>query len=262
MCFIDLHKAYDSIDRELLWVVFARFGVEEKMLTVVRKLNEGMRTRVRTDDGESTRSSLTSLWGCGKDVCCHQFFSIYIFAAVIHAVLVRFSEDPYIVRDLVHLEKDGVGVNADLLTRVRRAVWGMLYADDAGNMCKSAEGLAKIMAIIVTVFEAAGLTVFEKKTETMLLRAADQAPQTSPLVIEAAGPRYGQATQCIYVGGLFNTSADVMPEMKRRVRLAWGCYKRFQRELYNVEAAPFTLKVYMIKAEVLETLLYLSLIHI
>ena len=47
-----------------------------------------------------------------------------------------------------------------------------------------------------------------------------------------------------------------MPEMKRRVRLAWGCYKRFQRELYNVEAAPFTLKVYMIKAEVLETLLY------
>ena len=121
---------------------------------------------------------------------------------------------------------------------------------------KSAEGLAKMMTVVVTVIEATGLTVSAKKAETMLVRTPGQAPQTSPLVIEAAGPRYGQATQCIYVGGLFNTSADVMPEMKRRVRLAWGCYKRFQRELYNVEAAPFTLKVYMIKAEVLETLLY------
>ena len=59
-----------------------------------------------------------------------------IFAAVMHDVLVRFSEDPEIARGLVHLEedleKDVVGVNSDPLTCVRRAVWGMLYADDAG----------------------------------------------------------------------------------------------------------------------------------
>ena len=55
---------------------------------------------------------------------------------MIHVVLVRFSEDPEIVRDLVHLEEvleeDAVGANSDPLTCVRRAVWGMLYADDAG----------------------------------------------------------------------------------------------------------------------------------
>ena len=52
MCFIDLQKAYDSVDRELFWVVLARFGVPEKMLTVIRHFHEGMRARVRTDDGE------------------------------------------------------------------------------------------------------------------------------------------------------------------------------------------------------------------
>ena len=54
MCFIDLlQKAYDSGDRELLlWVVLARFGVPEKMLTVIRQFHEGMRARLRTDDGE------------------------------------------------------------------------------------------------------------------------------------------------------------------------------------------------------------------
>ena len=51
MCFIDLQKAYDSVDRELLWVVLARFGVPQ-MLTVIRQFHEGMRARVCTDDGE------------------------------------------------------------------------------------------------------------------------------------------------------------------------------------------------------------------
>ena len=54
----------------------------------------------------STRRGLTSLRGCGKDMCCHHFFSNIVFAAVAHAVVVRFSEDPDIVRDLVHLEED------------------------------------------------------------------------------------------------------------------------------------------------------------
>ena len=143
-----------------------------------------------------------------------------IFAAVTHAVVVRFSEDPDIVRDLFHLEEDleenAAGVSSDPLACVRRAVWGMLYADDAGIVSKSAEGLAKMMTVIVTVFEAAGLTVSEK-TETMLLRTPDQAPCTSPLVIDAAGQRYRQTTQFSYLGGLIDASADIMPEIKRRV---------------------------------------------
>ena len=50
--FIDLQKAYDSVDRELLWAVFARFGVPDNIFTVIRQFHEGMRARVRTDDGE------------------------------------------------------------------------------------------------------------------------------------------------------------------------------------------------------------------
>ena len=54
----------------------------------------------------------------------------------------------------------------------------------------SAEGLAKMMIIIiVTVFGAAGLTVYEKETETMLLWTTNQAPRTSPFAIEAPGQR-------------------------------------------------------------------------
>lgn len=57
------------------------------------------------------------------------------------------------LRYLVHLE-NGVRVNAQSIACVRRAVWGMLYADDACIVFKSAEGLAQMVTIIVTVFEA------------------------------------------------------------------------------------------------------------
>ena len=112
-----------------------------------------------------------------------------------------------------------------------------------------------MMTVIVTVFEAAGLTVSEK-TETMLLRTPDQAPCTTPLVIEAAGQRYRQITHFLYLGGLIDASAGMMPEIKRRVRLAWTCYSRFKRELYDMFAASFALKLRMLKVEVMETLLY------
>ena len=91
ICFIDLQKAYDSVDLEMLWVVVARFGVPEKMLTAIRQFHEGMRARVRTNDGEhSERLEVTQRLrqGC---VLSQPFFNNF-FAAVTHAVVVRFSE--------------------------------------------------------------------------------------------------------------------------------------------------------------------------
>ena len=52
LCFIDLQKAYDSVDRELLWKVLARAGISAEMIAVIRKFHSGMRARVRMDDGE------------------------------------------------------------------------------------------------------------------------------------------------------------------------------------------------------------------
>ena len=57
----------------------------------------------------------------------------------------------------------------------------------------------------------------------LLHRTVDKAPRTSPLVIEAAGERYRQAGQFLYLGGLVNARADITPETKLRVRLAWAC---------------------------------------
>ena len=52
LCFIDLTKAYDSVDQTLLWGVLARFGAPPRMLAVIRQSHDGMQACVRLDDGE------------------------------------------------------------------------------------------------------------------------------------------------------------------------------------------------------------------
>ena len=88
-----------------------------------------------------------------------------------------------------------------------------------------------MMTIIVTVFRTARLTVSEKKTKTLLLQTPDQASLTPPLVIEAAGQRYRQKTQFLYLGGIIHESTDLSLEIERRIRLIRACLKRFGPEL-------------------------------
>ena len=49
VCFNDLTKAYDSVDRTLLWTVLARFGVPQVTISAVHQFHDGMRECVRLD---------------------------------------------------------------------------------------------------------------------------------------------------------------------------------------------------------------------
>ena len=147
------------------------------------------------------------------------------------------------------------------LERARRAVWGMFYADDAGVVSRSQEGLARMMTTIVEVFEEFGLTVSAKKTETLLMRTPEKQPKKGgspppPLVIEAAGQKYAQTTQFRYLGGLVNKDGELTQEINHRSRAAWACIRRFSRELFDRPRAPWRLKVRLLRAEAMEALLY------
>ena len=187
-------------------------------------------------------------------------FNIF-FAAAIEVVLVRFTEDDTIRKDLVYLEEEaGVGAGTPL-ERARRSVWGILYTDDASVAPRSQEGLTRMMAIIVEVFGAFGLTVSEKKRDTLLMRVPEKQPKKGgspplPLVIEAAGQKNAQTAQFRYLGGLVNEDGALTQEINHRSRAAWACIRRFFRELFDRPRAPWRLKVGLLRAEAMEALLY------
>ena len=92
VCFIDLTKAYKSIDRTLLWTVLARFGVPQNMTSVIRQFHGGMRACVRFDDKVCSRWFAVEQGlrqGC---VLAPPLFNIF-FAAVINVASTRFKAD-------------------------------------------------------------------------------------------------------------------------------------------------------------------------
>ena len=126
ICFVDLAKAYDSVDRVLLWEVLARFGVPPRIINVIRMFHDGMRARVQLDDG------YFSAWfnvcqGLRQGCALSPLLFNIVFAAVIIVVLQRFAEDPLIVSDLVYLDdapkgEDGRPRKEGTLEMARRAV--------------------------------------------------------------------------------------------------------------------------------------------
>ena len=103
-----------------------------------------------------------------------RLFNIFFAAVIIIVILQRFAEDSVIVSDLVYLDdapkgEDGRPRKEGTLEMVRRAVWGMLYADDAGVVSTPPRGLTRMMGVIVVTCQEFGLTMSEKKTEAMHL---------------------------------------------------------------------------------------------
>ena len=45
--FIDLSKAFDSVDRTLLWKILEKCGCPSKIIDIVRQLHDGMQVRVK-----------------------------------------------------------------------------------------------------------------------------------------------------------------------------------------------------------------------
>ena len=104
MWFIDLQKAYDTVGRTLLWQVLTRIEVPPQMIAVIRQFHDGIKACEQPDDG------VCSNWfeveqglrqGC---VLSPLLFDIF-FAAVLNVVLQRFSEEPAILTELVHLKE-------------------------------------------------------------------------------------------------------------------------------------------------------------
>ena len=92
VCFIDLSKAYNSVDRTLLWTVLVRFGVPQNMISVIRQFHDGMRACVQLDDRVCSRWFAVEhglRQGC---VLVPLLFNIF-FAAVINVASTRFKAD-------------------------------------------------------------------------------------------------------------------------------------------------------------------------
>ena len=89
----------------------------------------------------------------------------------------------------------------------------------------------------------------------MCLRAKGMPESTAKFSVEKAGQVHNQTNKFRYLGGNVNHNADLSIEVDRRACNSWCSFRKYTLELYDRPSAPFELKIRMLRAEVLETII-------
>jgi hypothetical protein len=144
--FVDLRKAYDSIDRALLWKVLRSLGVQDWYLDTLRAMYSDVRLRVRLDgqQGDTFPSTRGVKQG---DPLSPLLFGLFIDR----------------LESFLAARAPTLGVN--ITGRLLRAI---LYADDIVLLAESAEDLQALLNVLEEFCTAAGMSPNPKKCEVVV----------------------------------------------------------------------------------------------
>ena len=160
MVFVDLTKAFDTVNRTALWRVLQKLGIPENMLRVIVSFHEGMKANVVSNGELSDSFGVTNgtKQGCVMaPVLFALYFSVmlkYAFAGTEDGIRIQFRTSGGLFN---HRR-----FNARTLTRTC-IIRDLLFADDAALVATSREGAQRLMDRFSAACKAFGLTISIKK---------------------------------------------------------------------------------------------------
>ncbi|CAF1675979.1 unnamed protein product [Rotaria magnacalcarata] len=163
MCFIDIQKAYDSINRDLLWKICRQYGLTEKTVQMLKLVYKNTRAQVRIN-GELSEVFDIETGVMQGGIPSPVLFNI-VFDFIIKKVLEQCSVEgvtfAYGSTDFYHGARDKFE-NFDILA--------LMYADDLVALTQTLDDLKLFIKIFENVTQAYGLTMSVKKTCVMSMQ--------------------------------------------------------------------------------------------
>ena len=178
MTFVDLTKAFDTVSRDGLWKIMAKFGCPPRYIAMVRQFHDGMQARVQNDGEYSEPFPVTNgvKQGC---VMAPTLFSMMFSAMLTDAfqdadagfpIRYRFDGKLLNLRRLQAKSK----VQTDVVDK-------LLYADDLAENAKSEEKMQGAVDRMSKACDNFQLTISTKKTE-VVHQPAPGKPYSEPTI--------------------------------------------------------------------------------
>ncbi len=245
LCFIDLSKAYDSVDRDLAWCVLQQRGAPAKLVGLLRDLHEGTECAMQTDHKGSKSWFEVSTGFKQGDVNAPMLFNVFL-----DSICRR-------IEHRVHHLGINVGYSLDgHLTECKRptqseACWIILYADDIVIFTDSEAKLQEILDILRSVFTEWGMEINIPKTKVMHVGAqATDAVQV-----------HGEPVQAVstfkYLGSHCSNDLSIRTEINHRLSSAAFAFQSLKKlHVWNDPFIHRGIKSILYKVIVQSTLLY------
>jgi exonuclease III len=251
MAFIDLVKAFDSVNREALWKILALDGCPPKFINIIRLLHDNMKATVLTNNGPGEAFTISTgvKQGC---VIAPSLFSMFL-GTVLHLVeenLPRGVEVTYRI--------DGKLFNLNRLrakTKVSTTtVMELQYADDNVILANTEEDLQTTLNAFRLAYESIGLELNTDKTK-IIYQPAPNTNVPGPAITINEAP-LENVKYFPYLGSYLSTDANIDAEIQHRLKCASAAFGRLMRRVFDNHDLSAQTKVSVYNAIIIPTLLY------
>ena len=251
--FVDLTKAFDTVNRKALWQVMKRLGCPSKFLTMIMELHEGQMGQVRLGNDLSQPFSICNgvKQGC---VLASTLFSVFFSMMLSHAFQDLDDEDAVYIR----YRLDGNLFNLRRLKAHTKTlqvlVRELLFADDAALVAHTEAALQRLVSCFADSAHLFGLEVSLNKTEVLYQPAPCEAhhpPHVSINKTELNAVQYFK-----YLGSIISSDAKFEKEIDHRLSAANRAFGRLHKRVWRNKELRQETKINLYRAVVLSTLLY------
>ena len=238
MAFVDLTKAFDTVSRDGLWKIMAKFGCPPRYIAMVRQFHNGMQARVQNDGEFSVPFPVTNgvKQGC---VMAPTLFSMMFSAMLTDAFQDVDAGFPIRYRfDGKLLNRRRLQAKSKVQTDV---VDKLLYADDLAE--EKMQGAVDRMSKACVNFQ---LTISTKKNE-VVHQPAPEKPYSEP-TITVNGQKLQVVDKFTYLGSTLSRAVHIDDEVTARTAKASVAFGRLRTNVWERNGIRLDTKLKVYKA--------------
>ena len=251
--FVDLTKAFDTVNREALWKILGKLGCPPTFVHMLKQLHRNMKAYVTVNGSLSDEIAVDTGVKQG-DIPAPTLFSIYFAVLLTYAfqgcevgIYLRFRTTGKVF-DLRRFNSKSK--TFEILTRE------LLYADDADFVTHSEDDMQHIMDRFSAACISFGLTISLKKTKVMFTPAPGE-PYTKPDIF-VNNTRLDVVDTFVYLGSTLSRDGSLDSEINVRIQKASVAFGNLEKRVWSDRGISTKTKINVYQTCVVTTLLYSS----
>ena len=249
--FIDLAKAFDSVNREALWVVLESTGCPPKFISMIRLFHNGMIGQVLSS-GNVTKAFAISNGVKQGYVLAPVLFNVFFTCMLSHAV--RDLEKGVYIR----YRLDGSLFDLRRLTAKTKSLQALLqvvlFTDDCALVAHTETDLQRMMDRFSDASKLFGVTVSLGNTKVLHQPAPNTHPPAPTIIIDDT--TFSNVEHFKYLGSTISCDGSLDKELGTRISKASQALGRLRNRVFNQHNITLSTKLKVYNAVVLTSLLY------
>ena len=247
IAFIDFSKAFDTVNRQLLFSILEKIGCPPKLTNLIKLLYTNVKARLIVDGELSKLFEYNS----GVKQGCKLAPTLFgIYAVVL--LLVAFKDIKHRRSILIRFRTDGKFFDLRRLKAKSKVMYEFIceaqYADDIVVMSDSSEGLQELLDAYNAAAKRFGLRINAGKTEVMCM---------GPEVIFFVDEIPLKNVDCFkYLGSFVTKDCKLQVELTSRIQATSSAFGKLRHRVFDNRDLTISTKISVYKQCLLPILLY------